>query len=85
MNGALFLQQRSKRHMARLMQGFEEMILPHLPAEGRRDVERFKGLARQTIQELTGDGCDVIGATERGEEINGYAVDIRDQATTGAR
>jgi hypothetical protein len=78
-NGSLFLQKRSRRHMARALEGYERLIGPLVPATARRHEEEFKALLRDTIKDLTSDGCDVIEATRRGEEINGYAVDVRDQ------
>jgi hypothetical protein len=78
-NGSLFLQKRSRRHMARALEGYERLIAPTLPASARGHEEEFKALLRDTIKDLTSDGCDVIEATRRGEEINGYAIDVRDQ------
>lgn len=85
MNGSLFLQKRGKRHMARLMKHFEDLVEPHLSgAKAAGDAERFKVIARDTLKELTNDGCDIIEAAEKGEEINGFAAEIRDRVNTGA-
>jgi hypothetical protein len=78
-NGALFLQKRSRRHMARALEGYERLIGPLVPSSARGHEEEFKALLRDTIKDLASDGCDVIEATQRGEEINGYAVDVRDR------
>lgn len=80
MNGSLFLQKRSKRHMARLMEAFETMVVPHLQPSANGDVDRFKGMARDTIKNLTSDGCDVIDALQNGEVINEAAAELRERA-----
>lgn len=84
MNGALFLQKRSRRHMARLLEQYETLVVPHLPAEARSQSERFKGVARDTLKEFTGDACDVVDAVSNGMEINGAAVELRDRIARGA-
>lgn len=65
--------------MARMLEQFEALVAPHLPADARHDSERFKGIARDELKELTNEACDVIEAAEGGFEINGAAVDIRDR------
>lgn len=79
MNGALFVQRRSKRHMARLMEQYERLVEPHLPPEARADSQTFKGCARDVIKEMTGEASDVLDALETGMEINELAVQMRDQ------
>lgn len=69
--------------MARLMEQYEALVAPHLPPEAHGDSEAFKGIARDTLKEMTGDGCDVIEAVQNGEVINEAAVQVRDRV--GAR
>jgi hypothetical protein len=69
--------------MARLMEQFEALIEPHLPPGARTDSAKFKGIARDTIKEFAGDASDVYDALASGQEVNGVAVELRDQV--GAR
>lgn len=80
MNGALFLQKRSRRHMARVMEHYEKFVEPHLKDDlARSDSDKFKGCLRDVIKELTSDGTDIIEAVQNGEEINGIAIEMRDR------
>lgn len=83
MDGAAFLQKRTKRHMARLLEQYERLVAPHLSSEAHGNSEAFKGIVRDTLKEMTGDGCDVIEAVQNGEQINEAAVQVRDRL--GAR
>lgn len=65
--------------MARLLEQYEALVAPHLPSDARGASEQFKGIARDTLKELTGDGCDVIEAVANGQEINGLAIELRDR------
>lgn len=80
MNGALFLQHRSRRHMARLLEQFEALVEPHLTGpKAKEDAKAFKGVARDLVKEMVGDASDVMDALGSGQEINGHAVSIRDR------
>jgi hypothetical protein len=85
MNGALFLQKRGKRHMARTLEQFETLVAPHLTGEASRDGDRFKAIVRDSIKELVNEGSDIIDALAEGQEINGVAVALKDRIGASTR
>jgi hypothetical protein len=72
MDGAVFIDKRGKRHMARALEAYEKAH----PSGS----DKFKAILRDEFKELIGDARDVIDATREGQEINGYAVELRDRA-----
>lgn len=72
MNGAVFIDKRGKRHMARALEAYEKAH-----PDGS---EKFKAILRDEFKELIGDARDVIEAVTQGHEINGYTVELRDRA-----
>lgn len=86
MNGALFLQKRGKRHMARTLEQFENLVAPHLTGDrANREGERFKAIVRDSIKELVNEGSDIIDALGEGQEINGVAVALKDKIGASTR
>ena len=75
MDKQAYVHKRKKRYMAVVLTEFEASLEEHLPAD---KAERFKGLVRQKMHALALDACEVM-ALAPGEEINGAAVDLRDQ------
>jgi hypothetical protein len=70
-----FIHKRKKRYMAQLLSDFEKHVEPHLPTEV---ADEFKGLARGKMHALALDAVEII-SLQPGEEMNGAAVELRDQ------
>lgn len=75
MDKVALVHRRKKRYMAILLREFEEQVEPHVPKD---KAERFKGLIRQKLHALTLDANE-IHSLKPGEELNGAAVELRDQ------
>lgn len=68
--------------MAQILEGFEELIEPHLSEQAAGDVQAFKGLVRMRLDALAHDAADVL--TLDGH-INGAAQEIRDRLSPTGR
>jgi len=79
MDKQAFVHKRKKRYMAVVLSDFETNVQPHLPPDV---AEAFKGIVRQKMHALALDACEVMSLAP-GEEINGHAVDLRDQVQNG--
>ena len=75
MDKAAFVHRRKKRYMAQALEVFDDQALPHLPPDV---AETVKGIFRRKMHALALDACEVI-SLRPGEEINGMAVELRDQ------
>jgi hypothetical protein len=62
--------------MAQILEGFEEMIEPHLTPDAAGDVQAFKGLVRLRLDALAHDAADLLSL--EGGVINGVAQEMRD-------
>jgi hypothetical protein len=75
MDKAAYVHRRKKRYMAQALTVFDEHALPLLP----KDVaEAVKGAIRQKFHALALDAAEVA-TLKPGEELNGAAVELRDQ------
>lgn len=69
--------------MAQILEAFEEMIQPHLPADAAGDIQGFKGLVRQRLKALADDASDLLSLD--GGAINGVAQEQRDKLSPTGR
>lgn len=67
--------------MAQILEGFEEMIEPHLPAEAAGQIQAFKGLVRMRLDALAHDAGDLLSLGE----VNGVAQEMRDRLSPTGR
>lgn len=81
MDKANYVHRRKKRYMAQLLDNFEEHVQPHLPPDV---ADRFKGKVRKKMHALALDSVEIINL-KPGEEINGYAVELRDRLHADSR
>lgn len=79
MDRAVWLQQRRRRYLARILTDFEHTIEPLLPASAAERVEAFKGHVRAKLNALAVDAIDIYETTERGTEINALAQELKDR------
>lgn len=77
MDKQALVHRRKKRYMAVVLGDFEENVQPHLPPDV---AEAFKGIVRQKMHALALDAIEVMSLAH-GEEINGAAIDLRDQVS----
>jgi hypothetical protein len=70
--------------MAQILEGFEEMIEPHLPAAAAGDIQAFKGLVRMRMDALAHDAADLFALGENGA-VNGVAQEMRDRLSPTGR
>jgi hypothetical protein len=75
MDKAAYVHRRKKRYMAQALTAFDELALPLLPAGV---AEQVKGTIRQKFHALALDAAEVA-TLKPGEELNGAAVELRDQ------
>jgi hypothetical protein len=79
MTAAEYVEKRSKRYMAQVLEDFERDLEPALKAAGLTgEVQSFKGTVRAKIQALARDARDVLELD--GLAMNGAALDMRDSA-----
>lgn len=72
---------RKKRYMGQILGSFDALVLPHVPEEV---AEEFKGLVRQKLNAMALDANE-IHSMKPGEEMNGAAVELRDQIDADGR
>jgi hypothetical protein len=75
MDKQAWVHKRKKRYMAVVLSDFEEHVQPLIPPDV---AEAFKGIIRQKMHALALDACEVMTLAP-GDELNGAAVDLRDQ------
>lgn len=80
MDRVALVHRRKKRYMAIILTQFEEICGPYLPPE---KADEFKGVVRQKMHALTLDANE-IHSLKPGEELNGAAVELRDQIDPSA-
>ena len=81
MDKANYVHRRKKRYMAQTLSDFEARVEPHLP----QDVaDEFKGTVRRKMHALALDACEIM-ALKPGEELNGVALDLRDEVDPEGR
>jgi hypothetical protein len=78
---AAYVHKRKKRYMAQLLEQFERDVEPHIPPEA---ADQFKGTVRQKLHALALDACEIM-SLQPGEELNGAAVELRDQVSLEQR
>jgi hypothetical protein len=83
MDKAEFLHKRKRRYMAQTLEGFEEIIEPHLSTAAAGDIQSFKGLVRARLDALTNDACDLFALGDG--ELNGVAVEVKDKLSPVGR
>lgn len=70
--------------MAQILEGFEDMIEPHLPRDAAGDIQAFKGLVRMRMDALAHDAADLL-SLENGTAMNGVAQEIKDRLSPTGR
>jgi hypothetical protein len=75
MDKQALVHRRKKRYMAVVLEDFEANVEPHLPADV---AAQFKGIVRRKLHALALDACEII-SLKPGEELNGHAIELRDQ------
>lgn len=83
MDRAAFIHKRRGRYLAQILEGFEQTIEPHLPAEAAPAVTSFKAMVRVRLGALSRDAADLMDL--EGVEVNGVAQEIRDRLHTLSR
>lgn len=79
MNGGEYVEKRSKRYMAQVLEDFERDLEPTLLEAGLNgQVQAFKGTVRAKIKALATDAKDLMNLD--GIALNEVALDLRDQA-----
>jgi hypothetical protein len=69
--------------MAQILEGFEDMIEPHLTSAAAGDIQAFKGLVRMRMDALAHDAADLLSL--EGGAINGVAQEMRDRLSPTGR
>lgn len=73
-----YVDKRSKRYMAQLLEDFERDLEPALKEAGLDgEVQNFKGTVRAKIKALATDAKDILNLDG---SVNGLALDLRDSA-----
>lgn len=75
MDRAALIHKKKKRYLAQALGPFDEIIGPLVPADV---AEQVKGIIRQKMHALALDAAE-IAALKPGEELNGAAIELRDQ------
>lgn len=83
MDQAEYVHWKKGIYLAQLLEGFEEMIEPHLSPQAAGDVASFKGLARERMKNLERDAVEIFSLT--GVEVNGVAQTIRHELSPSGR
>lgn len=82
MDAAGYVHKRKARHMAQVLEAFEERVEPHLPPDAEGDKQDFKARVRAALNALASEACDVIAS---GGQVNGLALEMRDQLSPTGR
>lgn len=72
------VENRGRRHLARIMESFEANVQAHVPREHKRAVDDFKAKVRDEIRELVEDSVDFLSVS--GESRNLAAIELRSTA-----
>lgn len=82
MDRAGYVERRTKRCMAQILENFERDIERRLPPEV---AQEFKVTVRRKVGALGADCIELLELQETAEELNGYAVEIRDKVFPDTR